>query len=66
MVALPLAKGGAFGLLVLPKSSFSISTLIGILMLMGIAAKNSILLVEYAIEQERVAHYSAMMVYYGG
>ncbi|USQ95140.1 efflux RND transporter permease subunit [Caulobacter sp. RL271] len=49
MVALPLAIGGAFGLLVLAKSSFSISTLIGILMLMGIAAKNSILLVEYAI-----------------
>jgi len=49
MVALPLAIGGAFALLVLAKSSFSISTLIGILMLMGIAAKNSILLVEYAI-----------------
>ncbi len=49
MVALPLAIGGAFGLLVIAHSSFSISTLIGILMLMGIAAKNSILLVEYAI-----------------
>ncbi|WP_426014113.1 efflux RND transporter permease subunit [Caulobacter sp. DWR2-3-1b2] len=49
MAALPLAIGGAFLLLVLAKSSFSMSTLIGILMLMGIAAKNSILLVEYAI-----------------
>ncbi len=49
MAALPLAIGGAFGLLVLVKSSFSMSTLIGILMLLGIAAKNSILLVEYAI-----------------
>jgi multidrug efflux pump subunit AcrB len=49
MAALPLAIGGAFALLVLAKSSFSMSTLIGILMLMGIAAKNSILLVEYAI-----------------
>ena len=49
MAALPLAIGGAFGLLVLAKSSFSLSTLIGILMLLGIAAKNSILLVEYAI-----------------
>ncbi|MDB5456759.1 MAG: acriflavin resistance protein [Caulobacter sp.] len=49
MAALPLAIGGAFALLILAKSSFSISTLIGILMLMGIAAKNSILLVEYAI-----------------
>ncbi|MGH1560394.1 efflux RND transporter permease subunit [Caulobacter segnis] len=28
-------------------------SLIGFLMLMGLAAKNSILLVEYAIEQER-------------
>jgi len=49
MAALPLAIGGAFALLVLAKSSFSMATLIGILMLMGIAAKNSILLVEYAI-----------------
>ncbi|RAK51060.1 efflux RND transporter permease subunit [Phenylobacterium deserti] len=49
MAALPLAIVGAFALLVLAGSSFSISTLIGILMLMGIAAKNSILLVEYAI-----------------
>jgi HAE1 family hydrophobic/amphiphilic exporter-1 len=49
MFALPLAIGGAFLLLVLAKSSFSLATLIGILMLMGIAAKNSILLVEYAI-----------------
>jgi len=49
MAALPLAIGGAFLLLVVARSSFSMSTLIGILMLMGIAAKNSILLVEYAI-----------------
>jgi HAE1 family hydrophobic/amphiphilic exporter-1 len=49
MAALPLAIGGAFALLKLVNSSFSMSSLIGILMLMGIAAKNSILLVEYAI-----------------
>jgi HAE1 family hydrophobic/amphiphilic exporter-1 len=49
MAALPLAIGGAFALLLLVHSSFSLSTLIGLLMLMGIAAKNSILLVEYAI-----------------
>ncbi len=49
MAALPLAIGGAFALLLLVHSSLSLSTLIGILMLMGIAAKNSILLVEYAI-----------------
>ncbi|HYG25976.1 MAG TPA: efflux RND transporter permease subunit, partial [Caulobacteraceae bacterium] len=50
MAALPLAIGGAFLALLAWGSSFSISSLIGILMLMGIAAKNSILLVDYAIE----------------
>jgi HAE1 family hydrophobic/amphiphilic exporter-1 len=50
MAALPLAIGGAFVGLLLMGSTFSISSLIGILMLMGIAAKNSILLVEYALE----------------
>ena len=49
LVALPLALGGAFvGLLVAGKS-FSMPSLIGLVMLMGIATKNSILLVEYAI-----------------
>jgi HAE1 family hydrophobic/amphiphilic exporter-1 len=51
--ALPLAVGGAFmGLLVMGES-VSIPSLIGLLMLLGLAAKNSILLVEYAIERER-------------
>jgi multidrug efflux pump subunit AcrB len=50
LAALPLALGGAFvGLLVADKS-FSMPSLIGLIMLMGIATKNSILLVEYAIE----------------
>ncbi|MDO9223239.1 MAG: efflux RND transporter permease subunit [Caulobacter sp.] len=48
--ALPLAIGGAFGLLLLTGRNLSMPALIGILMLMGIAAKNSILLVEYALE----------------
>ncbi|MFZ4605874.1 MAG: efflux RND transporter permease subunit [Caulobacter sp.] len=48
--ALPLALGGAFGLLLLTGRNLSMPALIGILMLMGIAAKNSILLVEYALE----------------
>ena len=53
LAALPLAIGGAFlGLLVF-NLSLSIPSLIGLLMLMGLAAKNSILLVEYAIERER-------------
>jgi len=53
LAALPLAIGGAFIGLLLFNLSLSIPSLIGILMLMGLAAKNSILLVEYAIERER-------------
>lgn len=49
LVALPLSLGGAFVLLLLAKSSFSMPSLIGLIMLMGIASKNSILLVDYAI-----------------
>jgi HAE1 family hydrophobic/amphiphilic exporter-1 len=51
--ALPLAIGGAFLGLVMAHESVSIPSLIGLLMLLGVAAKNSILLVEYAIERER-------------
>ncbi|WP_269716109.1 efflux RND transporter permease subunit [Caulobacter sp. NIBR2454] len=51
--ALPLAIGGAFFALLITGQSLSMPSLIGFLMLMGLAAKNSILLVEYAIEEER-------------
>ena len=51
--ALPLAVGGAFLGLLIFNLSLSIPSLIGFLMLMGLAAKNSILLIEYAIERER-------------
>ena len=51
--ALPLAVGGAFLGLLIFHLSLSIPSLIGFLMLLGLAAKNSILLVEYAIERER-------------
>ena len=55
LVALPLSVGGALGFLLLSGNALGISALIGLLMLMGIAAKNSILLVEYALiaEEER-------------
>ena len=53
MASLPLAIGGAFVALMIGGSSFSISSLIGVLMLMGIAAKNSILLVDYIIIAEQ-------------
>ena len=56
LAALPLSLGGAFvGLLVADKS-FSMPSLIGLIMLMGIATKNSILLVEYAIVARRDHH----------
>jgi HAE1 family hydrophobic/amphiphilic exporter-1 len=53
LTALPLSFGGAFVGLLTFHLSLSIPSLIGFLMLMGLAAKNSILLVEYAIERER-------------
>ncbi len=49
LTALPLAVGGAFVFLLAMGSSVSMPTLIGILMLMGIAAKNSILFVDYVL-----------------
>ncbi len=51
--ALPLSLGGAVLALLLTKFPFSLPVLIGILMLMGIVAKNSILLVDFAIEEMR-------------
>jgi multidrug efflux pump subunit AcrB len=51
--ALPLSLGGAFLALLLTGLPFSLSVVIGILMLMGIVAKNSILLVDFAIEEMR-------------
>jgi len=51
--ALPLSIGGAVLALVVTGSAFSLSTVLGILMLMGIVAKNSILLVDFAIEEMR-------------
>jgi multidrug efflux pump subunit AcrB len=49
LAALPLSTGGAFLALWITHSGFSMSSVIGLLMLMGIVTKNSILLVEYAV-----------------
>jgi len=58
LVALPLSLGGAFlGMLVAGKA-LSMPSMIGLIMLMGIATKNSILLVEYAIVARRELHLS--------
>jgi len=61
--ALPLAIGGAFGLLLITGRNLSMPALIGIMMLMGIAAKNSILLIEYALEamKDGMPRYEALM-----
>ena len=53
LAALPLSLGGAFVGLLIAQKSFSMPSLIGLIMLMGIATKNSILLVEYAIVARR-------------
>jgi len=49
MVALPLALGGSLMGLVIAHESLGFYALIGIVMLMGLVTKNSILLVEYCL-----------------
>jgi len=53
LCALPLALGGALLALWMTGQAFSMPVVIGVLMLMGIVTKNSILLVEYAIVARR-------------
>ena len=53
LVALPLSLGGAFVALLLTNNSLSMPSIYGILMLMGIVTKNSILLVDYVIIARR-------------
>jgi len=52
LTAVPLSAGGAFGALLLTQNLLSLPALIGLLMLIGIATKNSILLVDYAVMAE--------------
>ncbi len=53
LAALPLSIGGAFVALLVTHSALSMPAMIGLLMLMGVVTKNSILLVEYAIVARR-------------
>ncbi|MBF2714153.1 AcrB/AcrD/AcrF family protein [Agrobacterium vitis] len=53
LMALPLSLGGALLPLIVTGTSFSMPAVIGLLMLMGVVTKNSILLVEYAIMSRR-------------
>ncbi|MGP1667390.1 MAG: efflux RND transporter permease subunit, partial [Rhodanobacter sp.] len=52
LAAIPLCAGGAFGALLITQNALSLPALIGLLMLIGIATKNSILLVDYAVMAE--------------
>ena len=52
LTAVPLCAGGAFGALLVTNNALSLPALIGLLMLIGIATKNSILLVDYAVMAE--------------
>jgi hydrophobe/amphiphile efflux-1 (HAE1) family protein len=62
--ALPLSLGGALFALLICNMSFSMPSVIGLLMLMGVVTKNSILLVEYAIMARRehgMSRYDALI-----
>lgn len=58
LTAVPLCAGGALGGLYLAQMALSLPALIGLLMLIGIATKNSILLVDYAVIAEQENHLS--------
>ncbi|WP_061933824.1 efflux RND transporter permease subunit [Aureimonas sp. AU22] len=53
LASLPLSVGGVVGALLLTHNAISMPVVIGILMLMGIVTKNSIMLVDFAVEQEK-------------
>lgn len=53
LAALPLSIGGAFVALLVTGKALSMPSMIGLIMLMGIVTKNSILLVDYAILARR-------------
>ena len=53
LAAVPLCGVGAFGALLVTGNALSLPSLIGLLMLTGVATKNSILIVDYAIIGQR-------------
>ncbi|PZM16450.1 efflux RND transporter permease subunit [Rhizobium tubonense] len=63
LMALPLALGGALAPLLITGTSFSMPAIIGLILLMGVVSKNSILLVEYAImsRQKGLSRFDALV-----
>ncbi len=53
MLVIPLAACGAFIALFITRSTFDLFSMIGCVMLMGLATKNSILLIDYAVEKTK-------------
>jgi multidrug efflux pump subunit AcrB len=53
LLALPMAVSGAFGALLIFGKTIDVFSMIGFVLLMGVAAKNSILLVDYTLQLER-------------
>ena len=56
MSALPLSIGGTFVALLLTNKPLDLYALIGIVLLMGLVTKNSILLVDYALQAKEKGH----------
>jgi len=54
LIAVPLAAAGAFIALLVTGTQISMPVLIGLIMLIGIAVKNSILVVDYAVDAQRL------------
>jgi multidrug efflux pump subunit AcrB len=63
LAALPLSIGGAFIALLVTGRALSMPSMIGLIMLMGIVTKNSILLVDYAIlaRQQGMSRFDALV-----
>lgn len=64
LFAIPLSVGGAFVALLVTRGMLSLPSMIGLVMLMGIVTKNSILLVEYAVmgvHQQRLSVFEALV-----
>jgi HAE1 family hydrophobic/amphiphilic exporter-1 len=63
MFSLPVAMVGAFGALMLTGNTFNLFSMIGIIMLMGLVAKNAILLVDFTntLRERGLARNAAIM-----